>query len=72
MNKSVIVSGKVEGELEEHFVELPGVWKDERLTPKMAIMAARMVFGYRDGITVTGGDVTYKLYAKSHRKVEVE
>lgn len=72
MNKTVIVSGKVQGELEKHSIELPGTLEHERLTPKMAIIAARMAFGHRDGITVTDIGVTYKLYAKSHRKIEVE
>lgn len=69
--KTVKVSGKVQGKTEESEIEIPGILSKERLTPKMAVMAAIIVFGHRSGITVSDTLVAYKVYANSYRKLSL-
>jgi len=52
------------------YVTLNGVVASEPLTPAMAVRAARVGCGHRDGVTVwSNDDYGYRLYASSHRKV---
>lgn len=69
MYKTVKVSGKIGGAIESHEIDLAGVKPVERLTPKMAIMAALVVFNHRSGITVSDTLTAYRVYANSVRKL---
>jgi len=52
-------------------IQLNGVLATERLTPRLAIRAARVAFGHRNRVTVVDVEagIGYRLYAKSHRKL---
>lgn len=69
--KSFKVSSRVKGEMEDHEICMDGVLVSERLTPKLAIRAALVVFGHRCGITVSDTVTAYRVYAKSTRKLSV-
>lgn len=69
--KTVKVTARVNGEIEEHVIELPGIPARERLTPKMAAQAAFIVFGHRVAVTVSDTVTIYMLYANSHRKLSI-
>lgn len=71
MDHPVTVTGKVKGEIETHNIEIPGVSLFERLTPRLAIQAAFIVFGHRSGITVSDGTRAYRVYANSTRKLSI-
>jgi len=52
-------------------VELNGVSPEEPLTPSLASRAALAATGHRRNVTVwSTEDYGYRLYAKSHRKVQ--
>jgi len=78
------VNTEEEREMDKHFtvihgpaynpvtatVILNGVDESERLTPKLAIRAARVGCGHRNSVTVwDGGEYGYRLYKNTHRKV---
>ena len=51
-------------------VTLRGVWTSDRLTPKLAIRAARVGAGHRSQVTVwSNDDHGYRLYAQTARKI---
>lgn len=52
-------------------IVLNGVLPEERLTPKMAARAARVAFGYRNGVTVWDNEYQhgYRLYKNTARKL---
>ena len=51
-------------------VILNGVSESEPLTPALAIRAARVGCGHRDGVTVWSNDSHgYRLYKATHRKI---
>lgn len=73
MNKQLTVTSGPRGNQISSQVELNGVPISEKLTPKMAARAARIAVGGRDGVTVTSNDAhSYRLYAKSARKLKIE
>lgn len=69
--KTVKVSAKVDGEIEQHEIEILGIKTEERLTPKLAAQAALIAFGHRSGVTVSDTMTAYRVYAKSCRKLSV-
>lgn len=52
-------------------VQLNGVLPNERLTPRLAMRAARVAFGHRNGVTVWDNEHGhgYRLYKNSARKL---
>lgn len=53
-------------------VTLNGVGEFERLTPKLAVRAARVACGYRNSVTVwSNEDYGYRLYKSSCRKIPI-
>jgi len=73
MNKQfTVIHGPRENEILAA-VELNGVSEDEPLTPKMAVRAATVACGHRNGVTVQSGDGHfYRLYKNTHRKYYFE
>lgn len=69
--KTVKVRIEACGKIEESEIEIPGILSKERLTPKMAIQAAIIVFGHRSGITVSDTETVYRVYANSYRKLSL-
>lgn len=67
--KPLILKALIEGKDEYHKIDIPGIHILERLTPKMAVQAAQIVFGHRDGVTVTDGARAYRIYSHSHRRL---
>lgn len=52
-------------------ITLNGITEDERLTPRMAVRAAKAAFGHRNGVTVESSEpYGYRIYPKSARKIE--
>lgn len=70
MDKTLtVVFGKC-GDLQPLVVKLNGVMACERLTPKMAVRAAKIACGHRSGVDVfDNGGYYYRLYRRSARKV---
>ena len=58
--------------LDPHIVTitLDGIWTSDRLTPKLAVRAARVGAGHRSQVTVwSNDDHGYRLYAQTARKI---
>lgn len=71
--KLMVVIGP-RGDTQVIIVQLNGVLPNERLTPKLALRAARIAQGVAWGATVWDEDagIGYRLYRRSARKLKME